>query len=321
MFALRCLGVTLAFFLAQYCLFSVLIARSWTRLSRLAAEWRPRALANYLLALRMLPLATALASTAIFVLPSFLLLEPRATDEAVGEAPIALSVCCLLLIGFGLYKALRAQAQSARAVAEWLREAIPVASQEGSLDSAFPVYRIRPAVPALTVAGVCAPRVLVSTAAAGMLNSREMRTALHHEIAHIRHFDNLKKLLFNFTAFPGMTALEAAWSDAGEMAADDAAVANEGDALDLASALIKLSRLGIMPAVAPLTVGLVQGSQASLNSRVERLLRWQEARALDVFPKLPRIAIASGLATGLALAASYGTVLAGMHEVTEWLVR
>jgi Zn-dependent protease with chaperone function len=321
MFALRCLGVTLAFFIAQYCLFSVLVARCWSWLSRAALGWRPRALANYLLALRMLPLVTALASTAVFVLPSFLLLEPRATDEAVGEAPIALSICCLLLVGFGLYKALCAQARSARAVSEWLRDAIPVSAQEGLPHPAFPVFQIRPAVPALTVAGVCAPRVLVSATAAGLLDSHEMRTALLHEMAHIRHRDNLKKLLFNFTAFPGMSALEAAWSDAGEMAADDAAVANAGDALDLASALIKLSRLGPMPPAAALTTGLVQGSHASLNSRVERLLSWQEVRATDAFPRLPRLAISAGLATGLVLFASYGTVLAGMHEVTEWLVR
>lgn len=321
MFALRCLGVTLAFFIAQYCLFSVLVARSWMWLSGAAAGWRPRMLANYLLALRMLPLVTALASTAIFVLPSFLLLEPRATDEAVGGAPITLSACCLLLVGFGLYKALRAQARSARAVAEWLRGAKPVSSEEGLPESAFPVFQIRPAVPALTVAGVCAPRVLVSSAAAGMLDAQEMRTALQHEMAHIRHHDNLKKLLFNFTAFPGMAALEAAWSDAGEIAADDAAVANAGDALDLASALIKLSRLGPMPATAALTTGLVQGSRASLNSRVERLLSWQEASATDASPRFPRLAIPAGLATCLVLFASYGAVLARMHEVTEWLVR
>jgi len=62
-------------------------------------------------------------------------------------------------------------------------------------------------------------------------------------MAHAHRRDNLKKLLFRFCAFPGMSRLEAAWCEAEEMAADDAAVASVGDALDLASALIKLSRL------------------------------------------------------------------------------
>jgi Zn-dependent protease with chaperone function len=268
----------------------------------------------------MLPLAAALASTAIFVLPSFLLLEPRATNEAVGDAPTILSICCIVLVTVGLRKALRAQARSARAVSEWLREATPVAANSTAPGYAFPVFRIRPAVPALTVAGVCAPRVLVSDAAANLLDSQEMRIALLHEIAHIRHRDNLKKLLFNFTAFPGMAALEAAWSDACEMAADDAAVASAGDALDLASALIKLSRLGSAPAAAVLTSSLVQGSTASLNSRVERLLAWQNTHDGEV-PPLPRLVIPAGLAMCLALVMSYSSVLARMHEATEWLVR
>jgi Zn-dependent protease with chaperone function len=316
MFALRCLGVSLAFFLAQYCVFSALIAHSWTLLARTARTWRPRLQANYLLALRMLPLAVAMASTAIFVLPSFLLLEPRATNEAVGETPIALSVCCLVLVAIGLRNAVRAQARSARAVAGWLREASQVSSH-----ASFPVFRIRPAVPALTVAGVCTPRVLVSDAAAGLLDAREMQTALQHELAHIRHRDNLKKLLFNFTAFPGMAALEAAWSNAGELAADDAAVSNAGDALDLASALIKLSRLGPAPASALLATGLVQGSKASLNARVERLLAWPQLPATASPARPLRFVIPAGVVMCFVFLASYSSVLAGMHEVTEWLVR
>jgi Zn-dependent protease with chaperone function len=321
MFALRCLGVSLAFFLAQYCLFSAVIARSWAWWSRVTQSWRPRHVANFLLGLRMLPLLAALASTAIFVLPSFLLLEPRATNEGAGEAPTVLSVCCLLLVGFGLQRAIRAQARSSRVVSEWLREATPLPAQENLAGNPFPVFQIRPPVPALTVAGVRSPRVLVSSAAATLLDPREMRTALQHEIAHIRHRDNLKKLLFNFTAFPGMAALEAAWSDAGEIAADDAAVANCGDALDLASALIKLSRLGPAPVPAVLTTGLVQSSNTALNFRVERLLAWQQAPADDSFPRFPKFVIPTTLAMVVLIFASYGAVLERMHEVTEWLVR
>ena len=320
MFALRCVGVSLAFFLAQYCLFSALVARGWRWMARPASGWQPRVLANYLLGLRMLPLVAALASTAIFVLPSFLLLEPRATNEHVGDAPVVLSICCLVLVTVGMRRAVRARARSERAVAEWLREATQVASSESVAQQGFPVFMIRPVVPALTVAGVCAPRVLVSDAAANLLDSQEMQTALRHEIAHIRHRDNLKKLLFNFTAFPGMAALEAAWSDAGEMAADDAAVSDAGDALDLASAIIKLSRLGPAPTAAALTTSLVQGSGASLNSRVERLLAWQKGLT-DSSPRLPRVAIPAGLVAVLVLFVSYGSVLVRMHEVTEWLVR
>jgi len=95
--------------------------------------------------------------------------------------------------------------------------------------------------------------VLLSDAAAAVLSPQELATALQHEMAHAHRRDNLKKLLFRFCAFPGMSRLEAAWCEAEEMAADDAAVASVGDALDLASALIKLSRLAPVHPAAALT--------------------------------------------------------------------
>ena len=73
---------------------------------------------------------------------------------------------------------------------------------------------------------------------------------MNHEIAHVRRRDNLKKLLLRFVAFPRMAGLEAAWIEATEMAADDAAVLNASEALDLAAALLKLSRIRpIVPSV------------------------------------------------------------------------
>jgi Zn-dependent protease with chaperone function len=203
-------------------------------------------------------------------------------------------------------------------VAEWLREAKPFSAQEGFRD--YPVFEIQPTLPALTVAGVREPRVLVSRAAARLLEAREMRTALQHEVAHIRHRDNLKKLFFNFTAFPGMSGLEAAWSDAGEFAADDAAVSTASDALDLASALIKLSRLGPITETPELATALVEGQNATLNSRVARLLAWQQDTALPPEP-MPWFVVTAGIAFTVAVVASYSTVLEGIHEVTEWLVR
>jgi len=318
MFGLRCVGVSLAFFLTQYCLLSVLVGRAWPWLARLARTRRPLSLANYLLALRLLPLAVAFASTIIFVIPSFLLLEPHTSKEEVGLDPTVLSLCCLALVAFGLRRALRAQAQSTRVVAEWLREATPFAHESFG---EYPVFEIRPALPALTVAGVREPRVLVSRAAASLLEAREMRTALQHEVAHIRHRDNLKKLFFNFTAFPGMSGLESAWSDAGEFAADDAAVKTASDALDLASALIKLSRLGPITDAPELATALVEGQNAILNSRVERLLAWQQDAAVQAPERLPWFVIGAGIAFTIGLIASYSAVLERMHDVTEWLVR
>jgi Zn-dependent protease with chaperone function len=104
-----------------------------------------------------------------------------------------------------------------------------------------------------------APRVLISESAVAVLGEDELRIALKHELAHIRSCDNLKKLVFRFAPFPGLSKLDSAWSQAAELAADDAAVSSVNDALDLAAALVKLSRLVPVEAAPACTVGFVTG--------------------------------------------------------------
>ena len=319
-FALRCVDVSLTFFVVLYCVLSFTVTRSWRPCARVARRLSPRLAANLLFVLRIAPVSIASAVTAIFVLPSFLLLEPRSVPEPLGETPLALSVCCVLLAMVGIRSAIRAQARSAQALALWMKEATPVAHAEPTAMYRIPMYRIRPAVPALTVAGVCVPRVLISDEAALLLTSPEMQTAVRHELAHVRHRDNLKKLLFRLTVFPGMKGLEAAWSEQGEMAADDAAVANASDALDLASALIKLSRLAPWSSDPMPASALVSGSSASQNARVERLVAWSQAAQAEP-SRLPWYVVPTALGVCMALAVSYGAVLMDMHKVTEWLVR
>ena len=61
-----------------------------------------------------------------------------------------------------------------------------------------------------------------------------------------------------------------------QLAADDAAVRNRQEALDLAAALIKLSRAPRQSPEPALTSGLVCSS-SSVRLRVERLLEWRAA--------------------------------------------
>jgi len=307
--------VSLAFFVALYCLLSCIVARSWKPVAGMMRRFSPHFAANVLFGLRIAPLVLTTSVTAIFVLPSFVLLEPHTVSERMGDTPLALSACCIALLIVGFHSAAKAQSITQQAVALWLREATPIESSD-----AVPIYRIRAAAPALTVAGVCLPKVLVSDAAASLLTSQEMKTALRHEMAHVRHWDNLKKLLFRFTVFPGMAGLETIWSEFGEMAADDAAVTNEEDALDLASALIKLSRLVPSFPDSMLATALVQGSRASINARVERLVAWRAPDA-TARPELPWFVVPTGVGACVALVASYSSVLIDMHKVTEWLVR
>ena len=95
MFAARCVGVSLAMFVLAYVLGSLAIVAGWRLLLRLLQPASARATADVLFAVRIFPLGLALATTLGVALPSFLLLEPHATDEAVGTAPLALAAVFL----------------------------------------------------------------------------------------------------------------------------------------------------------------------------------------------------------------------------------
>lgn len=316
MFVLRCLGVSLSFFLLLYGAVSLAVIGGWRSARRAGSGLSARRLADVLFLLRSLPLTAASVGTLGFVVPSFLLLEPRVVAEPVGEIPLTLGAVCLMLFGTGLWNAIAVQRKTSRTVSGWL---------EGSTAAAdgypVPLFRIRPSAPALAVAGVRVPRVLLSDAAAALLSGGELETALRHEMVHVRRRDNLRKLLFRFCALPGMAALEAAWSEMAEMAADDAAVSNRGEALDLASALIKLSRFAPVHATAGLMTALVEGSTSTLNARVERLVAWDETHAGKSKSPSPWYAALPICGAIFGVVMSYSIVLSGMHEFTEWLVR
>jgi hypothetical protein len=316
MFALRGIAVSLTFFVLVYCLLSALVAVAWRSLKLLHAT--ERSLAGLLFALRVLPLAASVVVTFAFVVPSFQLLEPRSVDidEGIGAMPIALGICALFLIACGCFRVITAQTTTSRVVARWL-EGANLLTVDGTAAQTV-AFRSRRETPPLTLVGLHRPRVLISESAVALLSQDELHIALKHELAHIQSRDNLKKLVFRFCPFPGMARLESAWSQAAELAADDAAVTNLDDAVDLAAALVKLSRLVPVEAAPVCTVGFVTGS---ISARVARLLAWDEARNAQTMRIRPWYAIPPMLVTLLCVFATYGPVLRLTHQITEWLVR
>ena len=319
MFAARCIGVSLAVFVLLYVFLSLLVSQGWKLMRRTLRPNSARGAADLLFTLRVLPLSLSVFFTLAFTLPSFLLLEPRATGEAIGAAPLALGLCCLVLLGAGVARAALAHLRASRALVSWLNGSALMGRHIKESGNTVPIFRIGNDAPTLTVAGVCAPKVLVSEAAIAALTSRELRTALRHEIAHAVRYDNLRKLLFRFSVFPAMGELEHAWSEETEMAADDAAVSSFHDALDLAAALIKVSRLGPEQSSGELTMALLHSSTA-LSARVHRLVAWDQARKSS--SRRTWVYVVPAVATvPIAAVTTYGSVLSQMHAVTEWLVR
>ena len=320
MFLARGIAVSFSVFVIVYCSVSVAVACGWRRVwsswdQQSSHQQSSQRAADFLFGLRILPFVVALVVTAAFAVPSFLLLEPRQIEEPLGWAPLIMTIAGAGLVIFGVMNAVVALRRASRTIAGWSSGA-----QKMPAGIAVPVLRIAPAVPAMTAVGIVRPRILLSGAAEALLSRTELSAALNHEIAHVRRRDNLRKLILRCVAFPGMRGLERTWLETAEMAADDSAVYSADQALELATALIKLSRSNQAPPDVDLTAALVHSPAAVMNARVERLLAWSEGRQSS-----PRTSswygIGATIVTLVLFAASYSHLLIGIHAATEWLVR
>ena len=311
-FAARGLLVSLAFFATVYCLLSALVVLAWRSARHIHIKERSNICsANFLFGLRMFAFAASTLIAVIFTFPSFWLMERAALDE--DAATFILAACSLLILGAGLFRVLKAEASTMKAVTQWTPE-VRSTNRSGPFT---PTMSAALGAPALILVGIRKPRVLVSDMATTVLSSRELQVAVRHELGHKRSWDNLRKVLISATPFPGMSHLENAWREAAELAADDSAVRSRRDALDLASALIKLSRSSKQWSEPALASGLVSGS-SSISLRVKRLVEWRVNRR-----RLQRTwpwTLSAFLLVIVTVANHYGAALVLTHRLTELLV-
>ena len=332
MFLLRGVAVSFSVFFLLYALLSFAIAKGWKVAAVFYRQRSQEQLADALFLARMLPLAVAFLTTVVFVVPSFLLLEPRWSQERLRVLPILLGWAGLVLVAFGVWNAIKALAKTAHVVQAWR-----LGAEEIVCPTQIPVFCTTPAnsgrgpgqaSPPFAVAGIVRPAVFMSPAAAAVLSGPELQSVIRHEMAHVHRRDNLKRLLFRACAFPFMQRIEHAWADATEAAADDAAVSSTGEALDLAAALVKLSRLVAegsahtastgRPADAELTMALLHAG-TTVPDRVERLVAWTQPSPAPA--RIRRTRYASALIGAGIFALSYGPLLLGAHAVTELLMQ
>jgi beta-lactamase regulating signal transducer with metallopeptidase domain len=292
--------VSLALFAILYSFLSVLLIAGWFGLVSLRRGSLPAS--RTLFTLRVLPFAASAGVALFLAFPSFLLLEAHTMDEDLGT--FVLCFCSLVIFVAGFYRLITAHAETRRAVLQWL--------QLGQ--SGFPTSSAT--LPPIMLVGIRAPQVLVSDSARMQLTDGELRAAIRHEIQHLHSADNLKKAILNFLYFPGMSTIERAWQQAAELNADRGAVTDRAEALDLASALVKLSR-GTMPPPPALATGLI-GVAESVAVRVQRLLEWSNH---DPVPPLRwRYILPAACALILGLAVNFGSALLLAHSMTERLV-
>jgi hypothetical protein len=310
MFFLRAMMVGLGFFGVLYCLLSLLVICAWrpiVLLCRNSAAGRDR----LLFAVRISPLIGSAFLTVVFALPAFLRLERGPVDEDFGT--VLFCVGTILLVAAGLFRAVMARSSASRVVSGWIDGARLL--DAGTI---APALQVRQGPP-LLLYGISKPRVLASETAVALLSPAELRVAVQHEIGHLRSRDNLKKMVFYAASFPGMASLDRAWQDAAEFAADEAAVSNCDEAVDLASALIKLADLAPIDQPPAFTTGLLDRS-ALVRLRVQRLLDWRDASSQSAQRRWWLSFLPLALAIISYSVAHYGQSLLFTHRFTEWLI-
>ena len=321
MFAMRGIAVSFSIFVMLYSALSVAVCGVWRSVWLASQRHSARRRADLLFALRLLPFVVATGLTLVLAVPSFLLLEPRAVNEPMGAcARVAGPLWGHRTADGSVEGGCGVAAGFANRSAMVERCARLVSSR--AIDSPASVsVRVSAAAPPLTAAGILRPSVWLSQDAELVLSEREFESALRHEVTHVRRRDNLRKLILRLVAFPGMAELERAWREATEMAADDAAVSSAAEALDLAAALIKLSRLAPLEPPAELTTALVHSPAESVNARVERLIAWTEQRQSPAPGYSLVYPLCTAAAVVVTLAVTYSHLLVRVHAATEWLVR
>jgi Zn-dependent protease with chaperone function len=217
---------------------------------------------------RVLPLAGLVVGALVLMAPAFLLSEPAEANERPGLLASALAAFGLLLVGATLLRALRAWTATRRLVAEWSREAQPIALP----GQPAPAFGIAHPFPVVAVVGVFRPRLFIARPVLQALTPEELQAVLAHEAWHVRAGDNVKRWLMACAptvGFPRVAArLEREWEEVMEIDADRGA----GGALELASALVKTARMA--PAGADLRVPAAAfHGGGSIARRIDRLVR------------------------------------------------
>ncbi len=308
MYLLRGIVVSLAAFFLVYAALSGILVCAWRKL---AAKRAVRS-ASVLYGMRMLPLAAACGLVVLFTVPSFVTLEPRSIEEKTGMIAFALAGAGAMVFLVGIWRSARAWLGTSRTLAACLKSARELDTRNG-----IRAYEVQDVGAVLFVAGVWRPRLVVSSRTMELLDADEMQSAIQHELAHVTHRDNLKKVTLRLCALPWLDSLEREWLRAAEEAADAAAARDGKTALHLASALIKMTRAPVRMTAPELAMGLVPPNDASISARVQRLLSGKRD-ACGNHRVLWWVSIASA---ALAVSINYAWALMQMHEITELLVR
>jgi beta-lactamase regulating signal transducer with metallopeptidase domain len=329
MFELMAVCLSLTGLLVIDTLACLLVALIWRITAKQAESWLPATRAGFLFFLRIAPALAAVLCVGALFIPAYLSHEPRQTNEVVTAKMGLLAALSLYGISLALWRAGARYLVTRRLIRNWMEHAIPVRIENVSI----PAFRLRHAFPVIAIVGAVRPKLFIADQIFESLEAEEISAALAHENGHLTAGDNLKRGLLrwckDFLGFlPLGCALDHAWADASELAADEyAARRGAAVALDLASALVKVARMapiGLKP-IKMAGVSLIAQDPGRIQMRVLRLTRLA-SRAGDLpepglrVPKLAIAACISGATIALSLILLGSDLLITVHSALECVV-
>lgn len=301
----------------------------WKLCKPFAKHWPAAEKARAIFALRVTPPAVALLTVLAVFIPAYLANEPRRTEEVVSAKLALLALASLAVLGLAIWRGAAAWRATRRFIRDWMDHATEVKIEAASV----PTYLIDHRFPIVALTGTLRPRLFLARKVLVALSEEEIAAAVAHELGHLHHQDNLRRVLLRIVRdvlmlAPAGRSLDREWSDAAEAAADEYASKREPDiALDLASALVKIARLAPAGARAITPAGtLLMGKDSSgIVWRVQRLMQLAgSGRSFASTPRPVFRAAYASLAAGLALAVIsifvHFPILSGVHSALEWVV-
>ena len=320
---LRLLCLCFATFFVVHALTWLVVRSIASGALRIADTMRPRISSSLLFGVRMAPAAITLFLVVGFCVPSYVWLEPDIASERVGFACLLAALLGAAVWAVALLRGFSSVARTARYMRVCHSNGVETTVGQDSAQ----VLVLNDDVPLMAVAGVMHPCLVVSQSVMDALSEEQKEAAFRHETAHRISRDNLKKFLFLLAPdilpfVSGLSGLEHGWAKFTEWAADDQAV--DGDpqrALSLASALVKVAKMGVHRTPSYLLSSLVDDDR-DLATRVDRLLREpayveKPLAPLVAFARNASLVIAGVAATILLWPESLGSI----HRLLEHLVQ
>lgn len=275
MFVMLGIAISLAVFSAFDALVSLLVMLLWRGIGNRLQSLPPSRRANLFLSLRFLPAVAASLLVFAYVIPAYLIYEPRETTEKVSFKMAFLAAFSVVFLLLAVCRFVSGQMATRSLVKNWLRSSEPLRDDRLGI----PIYRLKHPFPVIAVTGILRRKLFIADQLFDLLSEAELAAAFAHEYAHLKARDNIKGAFLHaccdfLAILPGGCTLDRAWIEASESAADEYAARAGGDAsLDLASALIKIAR--VVPensrASMPAAVSLIAGESSAIALRVQRL--------------------------------------------------